>query len=410
MEARHPVTVKRIPTWVRVPVAAAALVLVLVLAFGAGVWADQRFPEFMPAFGQNRTLLDQTTQQQALRIIRAHYWTSDIDGTQLSDGSIAGMVQGLGDPFTRYLTPAQYKAQQQSNEGRHPASIGVTLVFGGDHPIVSGVLPASPAQHAGVQSGDAILTVNGHPTAGLSAEQVTALIDSQGESEVALGVQRGTSQLTLSMQRAPFVSPTVVSTRLPGNLLYLRVYQFGTTTAEEFTKQLKTGLPAQGVVLDLRRNGGGFVSAAVAVVSAFVQSGAVLETRERNSSQTVDVTGKAIAPTVPLVVLVDGGSASSSEIVAGALQAHQRAQLVGVKTFGKGSVQVDYPLHNGGALRITVQHWLLPNGQTVDRRKGLEPDHEVTLPAPQDMYDVATPERGYDLDSQLLAALQALGG
>ena len=400
----------RTPPWVRLPVAAAALILVLVLAFGAGVWADQRFPEFMPAFGQNRTVLDQTTQQQALRIIQAHYWTSDVDGTQLSDGSVAGMVQGLGDPFTRYLTPAQYRAQLESKQGRHPASTGLSLVFQGEHPIVSGVLPASPAQQAGVQAGDLILAVDTQPTAGLSREQVSALIERSAQPELALLLQRGASQLTVSVHRAPFTSPTVVSARLPGDIFYLRIYQFGTTTADEFTQQLHAGLPARGVVLDLRGNGGGLVNAAVTVVSAFVKSGEVLETRERNRTQVTDVLGGAIAPTVPLVVLINGGSASSSEIVAGALQAHHRAELVGVKTFGKGSVQVDYRLNNGGALQLTVQHWILPNGHSVDRRRGLEPDHVVTLGAPQDMYDVATPQRGYELDTQLLAALQTLGG
>lgn len=399
----------RTPKWVRLSVAAAALLLLLVVAFGAGVWADQRFPQLMPAFGQNRTLLDQTTQQQALRIIQARYWTSDVDGTQLSDGSIAGMVQGLGDPFTRYLTPAQYEALQASNEGRHPASIGLTWAVQGDHPVVTGVVPASPAQHAGVQAGDVILDVNAHPTDGLNTDQVSALI-SGAQSEVTLLLQRGASQLTLSMHRAPFTSPTVVSTRLPGDVLYLRIYQFGTTTADEFTKQLQAGLPARGVVLDLRRNGGGFVSAAVTVVSAFLKSGEVLETRERNSTQVIDVHGNAIAPSVPLVVLVDGSSASSSEIVAGALQAHHRAQLVGVQTFGKGSVQSTYRLNNGGALQLTVQHWILPNGQSVDRRRGLEPDRVVALPAPQDMYDVATPQRGDQLDTQLQAGLQTVGG
>ena len=407
--ARILVSVRRIPRWARLTAGAAAVLLLLVFAFGAGAWVDQRFPQVMPAFGQNRTVLDQTTQQQALRLIQAHYWTGDLDSTQLSDGSIAGMVQGLGDPFTRYLTPAQYTAERESNEGRHPASIGVSLVLEGQHPIVTGVLPASPAQQAGVQSGDVILAVNDHATGGLSAGEVSDLIGNAAESEVTLLLQRGPSQLTLTMHRAPFTSPSVVSTRLPGDILYVRIYQFGTTTADEFTQQLRAGLPARGVVLDLRRNGGGFVSGAVTVVSAFVKSGEVLQTQARHSTQVTEVDGDPIAPTVPLVVLVDGGTASSAEIVAGALQAHHRAQLVGVTTFGKGSVQVTYPLHNGGALRLTVQHWLLPNGHSVDRRRGLEPDHTIALPAPQDMYDVATPGRGYQTDSQLLAALQLLG-
>jgi carboxyl-terminal processing protease len=400
----------RMPRWARRVAGASALLLVAVLAFGAGAWADQRFPEYVPAFGQNRTLLDQTTQQQALRIIQAHYWNRDLDGTALSEGSVSGMVQALGDPNTRYLTPAQYEAQQQANEGRHPPGIGVALGPAGEHPVVSGVLPGSPAQQAGVQAGDAILAVDGHPTAGLDTPEVSALIRGAPDAEVVLLVQRGAAQLSLSMHRRPFTSPTVVSTRLPGDILYLRIYQFGTTTADEFTSELKAGLPARGVVLDLRQNGGGFVTAAVTVVSAFLESGEVFQTQSRDATHVTDVEGGAIAPTVPLAILVDGSTASSSEIVAGALEVHDRADLVGVRTFGKGSVQNTFPLHDGGALQLTVQHWVLPNGQSVDRRRGLEPDRVVTLPAPQDMFDVATPQRGDAADTQLQAALQTLGG
>lgn len=398
------------PRWSRLVGGAGALLLVAVIAFGAGAWTDQRFPEFVPAFGQNRTVLDQTTQLQALRIIQARYWTGDLNGTELSEGSVSGMVQALGDPNSRYLTPAQYEAQQQANQGRHPPGIGVTVAVEGEHAIVTGVLPGSPAQQAGVETGDVILAVDGHPTVGLEGAEVSALIRGAPDSEVMLLVQRGASQLTLSMDRRPFTSPTVVSTRLPGDLLYLRIYQFGTTTAEEFTRDLEAGLPARGVVLDLRRNGGGLVSAAVTVVSAFLQSGEVFQTQSRDATHVTDVKGDAIASTIPLVVLVDGGSASSSEIVAGALEAHHRAELVGVRTFGKGSVQDTFPLRDGGALQLTVQHWVLPNGQSVDRRRGLEPQRVVALGAPQDMFDVAAPQRGVGTDAQLQVALQALGG
>ncbi len=400
----------RMPRGARLVVGATALLLVAVLAFGAGAWTDQRFPEYVPAFGQSRTLLDQTAQLQALRLIQAHYWSRDLDDGELSQGAVSGMVQALGDPNTRYLTPAQYEAQQRANQGRHSPGIGVSLVLEDGHPIVSGMLPGSPAQEAGVQAGDAILAVDGHPAGGLGAEAVSALIRGAPGSEVTLLVQRGDSQLTVSMHRRPFTSPTVVSTQLPGDVLYLRIYQFGTTTAEEFTRELKSGLPARGVVLDLRQNGGGFVSAAVTVVSAFLGSGEVFQTQSRDSTHVTDVDGDAVAPTIPLLILVDGSTASSSEIVAGALEVHHRAELVGVRTFGKGSVQNTFPLHDGGALQVTVQHWALSNGQSVDRGRGLEPGRVVPLPAPQNMFDVATPQRGDETDTQLQAALQTLGG
>jgi carboxyl-terminal processing protease len=221
-------------------------------------------------------------------------------------------------------------------------------------------------------------------------------------------VQRGTSTLALTMRRGSFVSPTVVSAKLPGDILYLRIYQFGDTTAQEFQQQLKAGLPAKGVILDLREDGGGYVSAATAVVSQFLPSGEVFETKGRDGTEVTRVNGNPLAPNVPLAILVDGNTASASEITSGSLQAHGRATLVGVKTFGKGSVQIDFPLTNGGDLHLTVQHWFLPNGKSVDKGVGLEPQKNVALPAPQDMYDVATPRRGGAVDPQLQAALQVL--
>ncbi|MFZ0215843.1 MAG: S41 family peptidase [Candidatus Dormiibacterota bacterium] len=399
----------RIPRWARRLVASLALILLVVVAFGAGTWADQSFPEYVPVFGgQSRAQLDEGAQQQALRVIEAHYWNQQLNGNQLSNGSIDGMVQSLGDPYTRYLTPTQYRAEQQGYQGAHQAAIGVYLVFENGRPVVTGVLPNSPAQKAGVEASDVILQIDGKDTNGLSLDQTSALIDGAAQSAVTLQVQRGTSTLALTMRRGSFVSPTVVSAKLPGDILYLRIYQFGNTTAQEFQQQLKAGLPAKGVILDLREDGGGYVSAATSVVSQFLSSGEVFETKGRDGTQVTRVNGNPLAPNVPLAILVDGNTASASEITSGSLQAHGRATLVGVKTFGKGSVQIDFPLTNGGDLHLTVQHWYLPNGKSVDKGVGLEPQHNVALPAPQDMYDVATPQRGGAMDPQLQAALQVL--
>jgi carboxyl-terminal processing protease len=192
-------------------------------------------------------------------------------------------------------------------------------------------------------------------------------------------------------------------------ILYIRIYQFGATTPTEFSAALSSGLRgAKGVVLDLRGDPGGYISSADAVISQFVSSGETFELRDRDGNvERHEVTGPPLAPTVPLVVLVDGNSASASEITSGSLQVHNRAKLIGVTTFGKGSVQLDFPLRDGADLHLTIKKWYLPNGVTIDH-KGLTPDIVVTLPSPDDMFDVATPSLGYAKDTQLNAALKAL--
>ncbi|MGH7920419.1 MAG: S41 family peptidase, partial [Candidatus Dormibacteraceae bacterium] len=244
-------------------------------------------------------------------------------------------------------------------------------------------------------------------TTGKSSTQVGDEID-VSKGSVTLGLERGAMQLTVAVTPGAFTSPTVVSTKLPGDILYLRIYQFGDSTAQEFTQQLKAGLPAKGIVLDLRGNGGGYVSAADAVVSSFLASGEVYSTKGRGVRKRTEVSGNVIAPKAPLVVLVDQDTASASEITSGSLLVHDRAELVGERTYGKGSEQVDYPLSNGGDLHLTVMHWYLPDGRWIGNHRGIEPQKVVALPEPWDMYDVATPERGDAADPQLGAALALL--
>jgi carboxyl-terminal processing protease len=202
----------------------------------------------------------------------------------------------------------------------------------------------------------------------------------------------------------------VRSAMVGDHVLYVRIYQFGAATSTEFGTALKNGLSgSSGMILDLRGDPGGFVSAADDVITQFVSSGETFETRGRNGTDRHEVGSTHAAPTVPLVVLVDANSASASEIVAGSLQVHHRAKLVGTVTFGKGSVQEDFVLNDGSDIHLTVERWYLPNGQTIDH-KGLTPDVTVKLANPQDAFDVAQPSLGYAKDTQLNAALTVLAG
>jgi carboxyl-terminal processing protease len=321
------------------------------------------------------------------------------------------MVQALNDPYSTYLTPDEYRGQQDQYAGRHAGMIGILVNYVNGYPVIGGVLPNSPALRAGLMTDDVILSVAGKSTQGLTQDQTSALIRGPAGTAVAMVVRNGATgpQRDVSVMRENFQSPTVQSLRLENDVLYLRIYEFGDNTQQEFDAQLKAGLPgAKGIILDLRDNGGGFVSAAAAVISRFVASGEAFEQRARDGEvDRTTVDGNDPAAQVPMVVLVNENTASASEIVSGSLQAHRRARLVGARTFGKGSVQIDYQLDNGGDLHLTVAHWYLPNGRTIDKQ-GLTPDVPVALPDKQDMFDVVQPGRGHAADTQLNRALQML--
>jgi len=390
---------------------AATLLAGILLGAGGGIFADQAYPDYVPAFGlsHGRGHLDQATLDQALRIIEAHYYDSKLDYHKLSNGTVQGLVQALGDPYTSYLSADQYKNQQDSYAGRHSGVIGIYVSFDGVNPTVSGLVPSSPAEKAGLRTGDVIVTIDGRDTTGLTADQTSVLIRGPAGTSVQLGLRRGDQLLTVAVERSTFDSPMVISQMLDTSILYMRVYQFGNDTQAEFDAQLKADLPqSRGVVLDLRDNPGGFIDAATAMISRFVSDGEAYELRDRAGTvDRRDVAGDHPAASLPVVVLVNGSTASAAEIVSGSLQARHRAQLLGSKTFGKGSVQVDFQLSDGSDLHLTIEHWFLPDGRQVDK-VGLQPDVAVDLAQKTDMFDVVQPALGYARDTQLNRALAIL--
>jgi carboxyl-terminal processing protease len=386
-----------------------AVLLILVVGFVAGIYTDQVYPDWVPYLGQRSVgRVDLTEVQEAARLIQANYVDGKFDATKVSHSSVQGLVSGLGDPFSTYYDPNQYKRLQQNYQG-HYSGIGIYLTFSASgYPTVSGTVPGSPAAAAGLKSGDQIVKVGDQDIKGITADQATALIQGPSGTQVTLTIQRGSQMLPFTITRADIEIPTVRSTVVGNRILYLRIYQFGSKTSGDFSNALKAGLGgSNGVILDLRGDPGGFVSAADDVISQFVASGETFETRGRGSVNKHQVGGTHLAPTAPLVVLVDGNTASAAEIVAGSLQVHRRAKLVGTKTFGKGSVQQDFTLKNGSDLHLTVERWYLPNGQTIDH-KGLEPDLTVTLASAGDAFDVVQSSLGYAKDTQLNAGLALL--
>ncbi|HEX2681376.1 MAG TPA: S41 family peptidase, partial [Candidatus Dormibacteraeota bacterium] len=373
-----------------------AVALLLVIGFVAGVYVDQAYPDWVPYIGhRNVGSVDMTEVQQAARLIQANYVDGSVNKTKLSQGTVQGLVNALGDPYSAYFDPDQYKRLLQGYNGRY-TGIGIYLSFhSSNYPVITGTIPGSPAAAAGLQAGDEIVKVGDKDTKGITADQASALIQGPDGTKVTLTVSRGGELLTFTIKRAEIQVPTVRSAMVGDRILYTRIYQFGATTSTEFAAALAHGLAGSvGMVLDLREDPGGYTSAAEDVISQFVTSGETYETRGRSGTDHRVVGPTHSAPTIPLIVLVDANSASASEIVAGSLQVHRRARLVGTVTFGKGSVQTDFPLKDGSDLHLTIERWYLPNGQTIDK-KGLTPDVVVTLANASDEYDVSQPSLGY---------------
>ena len=390
-----------------------AFLLVALLAFVSGLYVDQAFPgsPFIPYLARHSVgRIDTTELQQAIQVIQANYVDRNLDATKLSHGTVQGLVAALGDPFSTYFDPAAFKKMQDSLQGQY-SGVGIYLTFSAGYPVIAGTVPDSPAAKAGLQAGDQIVKVGGQDMKGATADQATAVIQGPNGSKVTLTILRSTTTFDVTITRAEIQVPSVRSLVIGDHVLYVRIYQFGGNTSGEFDNVLKTELKgAKGVVLDLRDDPGGYISAADDVISEFVTSGETFELRDRDGNvERHDSSGQHRAPTVPLVVLVNGNSASASEITAGSLQVHHRGRLIGTTTYGKGSVQLDFPLSDGSDLHLTIKRWYLPNGVTIDH-KGLTPDIAVTLASPNDEYDVTKPADGFAKDTQLNAALKALAG
>jgi carboxyl-terminal processing protease len=388
-----------------------AFLVVALLGFVSGLYVDQAFAgsPFLPYLAHHSVgRIDTTELEQAIQVIQANYVDANLDSTKLAHGTVQGLVASLGDPFSAYYDPAQYKKLQDSLQ-RQYSGIGIYLTFSAGYPMITGTVPDSPADKAGLQAGDQVVKVDDKDMKGSTADLATAAIQGPNGTKVTLTIDRGGTTLTFAITRAEIHLASVRAATIGNQVLYVRIYQFSASTSKEFADALSAGLRgAKGVVLDLRGDLGGYISAADDVISQFVTSGETFELRGREGSvERHEVGGTHAAPSVPLVVLVNANSASASEIVAGSLQVHKRAKLVGTTTFGKGSVQLDFPLADGSDLHLTIKRWYLPNGVTIDH-KGLTPDIPVTLASPDDEFDVTMLSAGYAKDTQLNAALKAL--
>lgn len=340
---------------------------------------------------------------QAWDLVKNNFVDQPVDNTKLVEGAINGMMNALGDPHTGYWTPQETTDANNAMKGAYDG-IGAYVDTRGAYLTITSTIPGYPAEKAGLQSGDQIIAVDGQDVTGIDPDLVrmTKVMGTAG-TDVHLTVQRVNvdKPLEFTITRAHIVIPSVTSKMLDNKIAYIQITVFGDTTANDFHNQLND-LMAQnpsGMILDLRNNGGGYLDSGIAVASEFIDHGVIVTEQDSNGTKTPnDAIQGGLATTIPLVVLVNGNTASASEIVSGAIQDDGRGKLVGELTYGKGSVQRWFPLSDGSTARITIAKWLTPDGRTIDKI-GLTPD--VVVKMTQEDVDAGK-------DPQLDAAIQLL--
>ena len=313
-----------------------------------------------------------------------YYDPSRLRGTDLLYGAVSGLVGSLNDPYTVFFTPEENKEFKQSLAGTYEG-VGAQLGFLDHQLVIVAPLKNSPAERQGVKAGDAILEVDGVSTQGWSLAKAVASIRGEKGSEVNLKLGRqqgedGVVQINLTIKREEIKIPCVALEWPENKIAHLTLYRFGEDLQAEWAKAVSRiqEKGAEGLVLDVRNNPGGYLNGALIVGSEFFSEGNIVLKRAAGKTQEMGLDHKGKLTNIPLVVLVNEGSASASEIVAGAIQIRKRGMLVGGQTFGKGTVQEALDLDGGAGLHITVSDWLLPNGESIDG-KGLLPDVEVEL-------------------------------
>jgi len=320
----------------------------------------------------------------------------------LAEGAINGMLAVLNDPNTRYLSPEDEAAAREGFSGELQG-IGAEVTMVDDFVTIVSPLEGSPAEAAGLQPGDILLAADGISLVGVDISAAVSYIRGPAGTTVTFLVQRDGEQFSVDIVRDLIRIPSVRGEMLPEGLAYVRLNRFGQNTTEELQTTLDELLaqaPA-GLILDLRRNPGGILETAVEVADEFLDGGVVLiERSTRRGEEQYESTDAGRAQLIPMAVLIDEGTASASELVSGALQDRNRAVVIGVTSFGKGTVQTWYQLSNGGGVRITTARWLTPNGRWVSP-DGLEPDITVILPE-------TAAENGEWQDTQLEAAVDYL--
>ncbi len=394
-------------------------------AFSGGAMAAQMgyLPRIVPASAAaDAPTDDMSIFWEAWRLIRTNYVDRSAlkQPKQLAYAAIRGVTDALGDTgHTRFLTPDEANAETEHLDGKF---FGIGAYLGVDdqkHPFIITPFAGSPAEQAGIRAGDVILQVDGTDVTGMPLDEVVTRIKGEKGTKVTLTMlhENETAPVDITVVRDEIKIPAVDWAFIPDSkIAFVRLNQFSSVANEQMTAAIQSAQAdgATALIVDVRMNGGGLLDQAIKVGSEFLRDGNVLQ--EKNAQGDVKnfpVGKESIAPDIPLVVLVDKGTASAAEIFAGAIQDHRRGTVIGEKTFGTGTVLTPYTLSDGSMLLLGTSEWLTPNGREIWRH-GITPDEPVELSAdqhiliPPDVKKMTADEFQQAGDAQLLAAVKAL--
>ena len=331
-------------------------------------------------------------------IVKKNY-VREVSNDELIDGALKGMLQAL-DPHSSYLTPEEFSDMRETTSGEF-SGIGVEISTENGKVTVVSPIDDTPAYNAGVKAGATIVAIDGRPTMDMTPQEVVNNIRGPKGSEVELLIlhreAKAPSTVKIVRDAIPLVS--VKSKQLEQGYVWVRLTRFSERTTSDLLEALREANkrgPVKGVVLDLRNNPGGLLDQAVSVSDVFLRDGGIVSIRGRGDDTGREYNAKAQSTdvTAPMVVLINAGSASASEIVAGALRDQKRALLVGERSFGKGSVQNVIPLSDGAGLKLTVALYYTPNGRSI-QAEGIDPDIEIPFEAPRE--DDAKPMQRFNM-------------
>lgn len=353
------------------------------------------------------TTLDFSLFWEAWRLLNEKSVERPLDPKALLYGALRGLAGSLGDPYTVFLTPEQGQALDSSLNGQYEG-IGAELGIKDNQLVVIAPLESSPAELAGINAGDKILKIEDKETGGLSLNDAVSLIRGREGTTVSLTLQRGKNEPTVfKIKREKITVPSLKWEKKEEGIVYLRLSRFGEDTNRDWDRVVREilALPQEereGLILDLRSNAGGYLDSAVYIASEFVAEAQVVvgEKFGDGTRREFAVSRRGEFLKVPVVVLVNQGTASASEILAAALRDRRGVKLVGVKSFGKGSVQESLDLTDGSKLHVTVAEWLTPKGELING-KGLNVDVEV---------DISEEDVNNEKDPQLEKALEIAQG
>jgi len=359
----------------------ASLVLAIIVSFAAGTRSEEIYQIAAPIFGIKvaKQPLDTEVMKEAYRQLAANY-DGDLDANKLSDGAARGMVKAVGDDYTTFLDKEEAAEFNKSLNGE-VSGIGAEIGVRNLQPTVLRVLDDSPAKKAGLKTGDIFVAVNGTSVAGETASGVADKVTGEAGTTVKLTMRRGSESLDFSITRAQISDPSV-RWSVSDDVGVLTISRFDDNTGSLARKAAKEFIDkgVKSVIVDLRNNGGGYLTASQEVASLWLDSGKTVVTEKSRGqvTETVKASGNPTLKGKKTIVLVNGSSASASEIVAGALKDYQAATLVGEKTFGKGTVQKVINLSDDRILKVTVARWYTPQDRNITK-EGIQPNQTVKM-------------------------------